>query len=54
MDDAVAAQKEKDGIEINGRTVQLAFATDKESGGGGGGGGGRRGGGGKCYNEIYI
>ena len=45
MDDAVSAQKEKDGLEINGRSVQLAFATDKESDGGGrrrgGGGGGK-------------
>ena len=48
VEKAVEAQKEKDGLEINGREVQLAFATDKQSGGGGGGGGfgGRRGGGG--------
>lgn len=53
MEAAVAAQKEKDGMEINGREVQLAFATDKESGGGGGGGGGgRRSSGGKLKDSL--
>ena len=46
VDDAKDAQRDKDGLEINGRVVQLAFANDKPSGGGGGGGGGYGGGGG--------
>lgn len=46
MEEAEAARKDKDGLEINGRVVQLAFANDKPGGaggarvGGGGGGGG--------------
>ncbi|KAL4239751.1 hypothetical protein ACF0H5_000554 [Mactra antiquata] len=56
VEDAESAKKEKDGVEINGRVVQLAFANDKPGGnagaragggggyGGGGGGGGRYGG----------
>ena len=51
VDDAVSAQKEKDGLEINGRSVQLAFATDKESDGGGRRRGG--GGGGKSFSHIF-
>lgn len=33
LKNAAAVQKEKDGLEINGTTVQLAFAKDKTAGG---------------------
>ncbi|XP_060584984.1 nucleolin-like isoform X2 [Ruditapes philippinarum] len=49
VEEAQEAKKDKDGLEINGRVVQLAFANDKPGGAGGartgGGGGGGYGGG---------
>ncbi|XP_053392199.1 nucleolin-like isoform X2 [Mercenaria mercenaria] len=53
VEEAEDAKKDKDGLEINGRVVQLAFANDKPGGAGGarsgGGGGGGYGGGGRNY-----
>jgi cold-inducible RNA-binding protein len=45
-DDARKAMEEMDGKQLDGRTIKVNEAQERQGGGGGGGGGGRGGGGG--------
>jgi cold-inducible RNA-binding protein len=45
-DDARKAMEQMDGKELDGRTIKVNEAQERQGGGGGGGGGGRGGGGG--------
>lgn len=50
-EDAQSARTAMDGSTLDGRTIRVDEAQDRQRGGGGGGGGGRRGGGGGGYGN---